>query len=447
MRTEPHFHPGPAGAAVIRPEPAVALADPVTLTPVDRVTLTTLVDNSPDLLLPDQGPVRQHTRLVAVATAAARLTTNVLNIGRGRRAIGWVAAVALGLMLAGCANGNQVSPSGTPTSTANRAPVVAGSIWVANEGGDSLTVLDAASNAVTTTLTGLKHPHNVQVSPDGATVYAVSHSDNIVVAIDPATYTVAAVAATGPAPAHVIDAPNGKVYVTNTADGTVSVYQAPGLQPVGRIQLGDMPHGLRAAAGGSVIVVANTMAGALDLIDPATDQSTGAIPVGPGPAQVAVTADGRYAYAGITNPPAVVKVDLAARKVVGTARVSDSPVQLYLTPDESTVLSADQGTAQHPGQHAVGDRHQRDDHSRHRAHRLRTARRSNRHSRNPGLGDQHLRQHRFRHRPTHPVGRGDSPGRRRTRGYQLLHTFAGAGQHQDDATEHSRASRESIGLI
>ena len=69
MRTEPHFHPGPAGAAVIRPKPAVALADPVTLTPVDRVTLTTLVDNSPDLLLPDQGPVRQHTRLVAVATA------------------------------------------------------------------------------------------------------------------------------------------------------------------------------------------------------------------------------------------------------------------------------------------------------------------------------------------------------------------------------------------
>ena len=95
-------------------------------------------------------------------------------------------------------------------------------------------------------------------------VYAVNNSDDTGVAIDPATYTVAVVASTGPAPAHVIDAPNGKVYVTNTGDGTVSVYQGPGLQPVGRIQLGDMPHGLRAAAGGSVIVVANTMAGALD---------------------------------------------------------------------------------------------------------------------------------------------------------------------------------------
>ena len=252
---------------------------------------------------------------------------------------------------------------------------------------------------------------------------------------------------TGPAPAHVIDAPNRKVYVTNTADGTVSVYQAPGLQPVGRIQLGDMPHGLRAAAGGSVIVVANTMAGALDLIDPATDQSTGTIPVGPGPAQVAVTADGRYAYAGITSPPAVVKVDLAARKVVGTARVSDSPVQLYLTPDETNVVSADQGTAEHPGNTmAVIDTN---------AMTTRGTVPTGSgphgvvidHSRNPGLGDQHLRQHRFGHRPTHPVGRGDSPGRRRTRGYQFLLTFAGAGQHHDDATEHSRASRGSIGLI
>jgi YVTN family beta-propeller protein len=180
-------------------------------------------------------------------------------------------------------------------------------------------------------------------------VYAVSNSDDTVVAIDPATYKVAAVAATGPAPAHVIDAPNGKVYVTNMGDGTVSVYRGLGLQPVGRIQLGDMPHGLRPAAGGSVIVVANTLSGALDLIDPATDTSTGAVPVGSGPVQVAVTSDGRYAYTGITNPPAVVKVDLAAHKVVGTATVSASPVQLYLTPDEKTVVSADQGTAQQPG--------------------------------------------------------------------------------------------------
>ena len=37
------------------------------------------------------------------------------------------------------------------------------------------------------------------------------------------------------------------------------------------------------------------------------------------------------------------KVDLAQRKVVGSAAVPNPPVQLYLTPDESQVVSADQG--------------------------------------------------------------------------------------------------------
>ncbi len=118
--------------------------------------------------------------------------------------------------MAACSNGNQVSSSRIPTTTAPGAHAGAGSVWVADEGGDSLTVLDSASNTVAATLTGIKHPHNVQVSRDGAIVYAVSNSDDTVVAIDPATYKVAAVAATWPASAHVIDAPNGKVYVTDT---------------------------------------------------------------------------------------------------------------------------------------------------------------------------------------------------------------------------------------
>lgn len=266
------------------------------------------------------------------------------------RLVAATAVVVLGAALTACSEENNGLPAQTQTTGVppGQAATESGSVWVADEVGNSLTVIDAATNAVSMTMTGLKGPHNIQASADGATVYAVS-SSRMLVAIDPATYAVEAVASTGSDPSHVIDAPNGKVYVTNAGEGTVSVYQAPGLKPVGRIDLGGMPHGLRPAMGGSVIVVANTMAGTVDLIDPGTDQSLGEVPVGAGPAQVAVTADGRYTYAGITKPPAVVKVDLFARKVVGTALVSAPPVQLYLTPDEATVLSADQGTRDAPG--------------------------------------------------------------------------------------------------
>ncbi|MGD9621625.1 MAG: hypothetical protein AB7G47_14865 [Mycolicibacterium sp.] len=260
------------------------------------------------------------------------------------------AVVVLGAALTACSNNTSDSPEQAPRTPASSQPAGSwsGSVWVADQDGDSLTVLDAATNAVTTTVTGLNSPHNVQVSRDATTVYAVT-GDNRVVAIDTTTYTVDAVASTGSAPAHVIEAPNDKVYVTNADDGTVSIYETPGLKRIGQIDLGGMPHGLRPAADGSVIVVANTMAGAVDLIDPTTDQPTGSVPVGNQPAQVAVSADGRYAYAGITGPPSVVKVDLVSRRVVGSAPVSASPVQLYLTPDEATVLSADQGTSDKPG--------------------------------------------------------------------------------------------------
>ncbi len=255
---------------------------------------------------------------------------------RAMRVVG--AITALVAVLGGCST--QKTSTSAPQNT---APPRSGSVWVADEGHDSLTVIDAANNSVAATLHGIKGPHNVQVSRDGSTVYAVS-SAGLVVAINPTTYKVSAVARTGKQPAHVIEAPNGKVYVTNAGDATVSVYNAAGLTPAGQIKLDGMPHGLRAAAGGSVIVVANTMDGAVDLIDPATDRYLGAVPVGAGPAQVAVSADGTYAYTGISQPPGVVKVDLAQRKVVGTVTVPTSPVQLYLTPDESEVLSADQGT-------------------------------------------------------------------------------------------------------
>ncbi|NGP08744.1 hypothetical protein G6038_25385 [Rhodococcus sp. 14C212] len=268
---------------------------------------------------------------------------------RRRRSAVTAAVVLAAVALAACSDSSGPTPD--PASTAapsGPAGTVTGSVWVADEDGDSLTVLDAATDEVVTTVTGVDSPHNVQVGRDGATVYTVSGDDRVI-AIDPATYAVSALASTGAAPAHVIDAPNGKVYVTDAGDGTVSMFATPGLRPEGRIELGGMPHGLRPAADGSVIVVADTATGLMHLIDPATDRVIGAVPIGTGPAQVAVTGDGRFAYAGITEPAAVVKVDLAARAVTGTISVPAAPVQLYLSPDEQTVVSADQGTRQQPG--------------------------------------------------------------------------------------------------
>ncbi len=79
MCTEPmHLHPQMTSGAP-RPDPDVELADPVSLAPVEAVNLTTLVDNSSDLLLADQGPVKRAG--VLGAASAPRLITSVLDTG------------------------------------------------------------------------------------------------------------------------------------------------------------------------------------------------------------------------------------------------------------------------------------------------------------------------------------------------------------------------------
>ena len=58
---------------------------------------------------------------------------------------------------------------------------VGGTVWVADEEGNSITVINAATNKVVTTLEGIEGPHNLQVAPDGKTVWAVSGHDALAV--------------------------------------------------------------------------------------------------------------------------------------------------------------------------------------------------------------------------------------------------------------------------
>jgi YVTN family beta-propeller protein len=47
---------------------------------------------------------------------------------------------------------------------------IGGTVWVADEEGNSITVINAATNKVITTLNGIEGAHNLQVAPNGKTV-------------------------------------------------------------------------------------------------------------------------------------------------------------------------------------------------------------------------------------------------------------------------------------
>ncbi len=226
---------------------------------------------------------------------------------------------------------------------------IQGTVWVADEFGNSITVIDASTNELITTLTGIEGPHNLQVSPDGARVWAVSGHDSTAVVIDAQTYELIGTVPTGEHPAHVILTPDGSTaYVTNSEDNTVTAIDAATLTAVATIPVGEYPHGLRPSPDGRWIYVANTNGTTLSVIDTANNTTVADIEVGQRPVQVAFSPDGEVVYVSLNAENAVARVDVATRTLVDTIEVGVGPIQVFVTPDNSTLLVANQGTEDNP---------------------------------------------------------------------------------------------------
>jgi YVTN family beta-propeller protein len=226
---------------------------------------------------------------------------------------------------------------------------IQGTIWVADEFGNSITVIDASTNEVITILTGIEGPHNLQVSPDGATVWAVSGHDSTAIAIDAQTYELLGTIPTGAHPAHIILTPDGNTaYVTNSEDNSVTAIDVASMTVVATIPVRVYPHGLRPSPDGRWVYVAITNGTTLSVIDTSTNTVVADVEVGQRPVQVAFSPDGAFVYASLNAENAVAKVDVATQTLVDTVEVGVGPVQVFVTPDNSTLLVANQGTEDNP---------------------------------------------------------------------------------------------------
>ncbi len=246
-------------------------------------------------------------------------------------------------------------------------------VYVADEEGDTVTVLDATSFTKVATIPVGLEPHNVQVSPDGRLAWVTNKGERKkeedakhkgmpkreheamgsageVWAIDTATDTVVAKVPVGIHPAHVVLTPDSRfAYVTNGGENTVSVVDTEAQRLVATILVGAYPHGIRISPDGKEAYVANMKGGTVSVIDTEARKEVGKIPVGKGPAQVGFTPDGRLAFASLSQEDKVAVIDPAARKVIKKLTVGTVPIQVYATPDSRLLFVANQGTKKSPG--------------------------------------------------------------------------------------------------
>jgi YVTN family beta-propeller protein len=246
----------------------------------------------------------------------------------------------------------------------------AGTVYVADEGSNSVSVIDTGALKRIATIPVGRAPHNVQIAPDGKLAWVTnegeqhtaSHGANAhgqqgatsgrgeIWAIDTSRNTVVARIPVGSHPAHVVVTPDGRfAYVTNGGDDTVSVVDISARAVVETVRVGEYPHGIRIAPEGKEAYVANLKGGTVSVIDTASMKEVAKIRVGKGPAQTGFTPDGRYGFVSLSQENSVAVIDPAARKVVARVPVGTVPIQLFATPDSRLLLVANQGTKQRPG--------------------------------------------------------------------------------------------------
>ena len=159
-------------------------------------------------------------------------------------------------------------------------------VYVTNSAGDTINVIDPASNKVVQVISGIELPHGIVFSPDGARVYVSNESESVL---------------------DVVDRQSGQI--------------------LKKVSLSARPNNLAITKDGSKVLVGiRTEPGVIDVIDTASLTRVKSIPVDGGVHNVFVTQDGKYAVSGSIEKKSATVVDLSTEKAVWVVKF-DRPVR------------------------------------------------------------------------------------------------------------------------
>ncbi len=221
-------------------------------------------------------------------------------------------------------------------------------LYVANAYGTATTsVIDTASNTVTDTIPiGGTWPYGVAVSPDGTKLYIAKTDSNTVSIIDIATNTVTATVNVDGSPRGIVVSPDGKkLYVTNYDSNCVSVIDTATDTVTATVNVGNYPCGIAVSPDGKKVYVTNAFDDdTVYVIDTATNSVTATVPVGYRPLGVAVSPDGKEVYVANNGNNTISIIDAETNTVTATVNVGYAPEGVAVTPDDSKVYVANYGS-------------------------------------------------------------------------------------------------------
>jgi YVTN family beta-propeller protein len=213
---------------------------------------------------------------------------------------------------------------------------------------------------------GRKYPAGIAISPDGATLYVAENLGDSLAVVDIATGSVKQRLATERYPYGVAVAPNGAVYVSNWGGSTVSMFKPSNgkLEPVARIPVGRHPSSMILTKDGSRLFAASGGSDLVSVVDTRAMKRIAeisvAIPGGTGegstPNALALSPDETRLYVAEGDNNAVSIVNLSSNAVVGRIPAGWYPASVIATRDSLFVLNA-KGRGTKPNPHGPVRRH------------------------------------------------------------------------------------------
>ncbi|WP_020133735.1 beta-N-acetylglucosaminidase domain-containing protein [Streptomyces sp. 351MFTsu5.1] len=203
--------------------------------------------------------------------------------------------------------------------------------------GASVSSIDLASGTTTNIAVGA-NPGEVVVSADGRTAYAANQGSNTVSVIDVASGKVTATVAVGKVPAGLALTPDGHtLWVANYTDGTVQSIDTATLRTGTPIPVGDGPENMAITPDGRTLYVADIHDNTVTPVDLTTATAGKPIPVGPSPFNVVAAPDGKTVYVSNSGGSTVTPIDTATNETEPTLLVSGQAYGLGLSPDGRTL--------------------------------------------------------------------------------------------------------------
>jgi YVTN family beta-propeller protein len=192
----------------------------------------------------------------------------------------------------------------------------AGRVYVSNEDGHTITVLDTASTQVISTIQVGKRPRGLKLNSDGSRLFV-------------------AVSGLPKCPPTVPDEECAKLKRDLTADG-VAIVDTTALKVVKVLHAGSDPEQFDMSADGRRLFIANEDTATTTVLDIESGKVLARIPVGREPEGVVTTPNGRWVVVTNESDNSVSFIDSRTLKVVKSVHVGKRPRDLAFTPDSRT---------------------------------------------------------------------------------------------------------------